>query len=480
MAPKVSFLFAFGILASFLAACTPKATVTPTADQKIISTAVAATFGAAATATHAAIPTLQPALPISPTPKPTIILPTSTPSALPSATVAIPIGSPQRIAYTKNSDVYLWVEGNDPVRLTDMHDVVSLRLSDDGQLIAFKRQNPDDITLQELWVVNTQGIPEPRVLISAADLAELLPPNPDHYILGAGIQDYTWRPNTHIVAYNTLVLHEGSGFGLNHDVRMVNADTLEKTTLFETGGGGLFYFSPDGSQIALSNPESISLVNADGTNLRKDVLTFPDVITYSEYQYHPHPVWDDDSRALGVAIPPHDPLADPLPDTALWSLPADGSAPSLLSQVPAMPFAWPNPVFAPSLEDVIYVTQVEGSTDNQRELHLAHPDDSNDVIYDQGKSLYFLSWSPNSQHFIYEINDGANKGVYLGGLISQPKLVIFDPGEVLEIKWLGSNQLVFPFRDGNEWMLFVQDPNSGALERIDIIPDSSLDFDVLP
>jgi hypothetical protein len=480
MAPKASFLLAFGILVSLLAACTPKATVIPTADQNIISTAVAATLDAAATASHAAIPTIQPALTTIPTSKPTVILPTSTPAALPSPTVAIPTGSPQRITYTKNSDVYLWIDGNDPVRLTDMHDVVSLRLSDDGQLIAFKRQNPDDVTLQELWVVNTQGIPEPRVLISAADLAKLLPPNPDQYILGAGILDYTWRPSTHIVAYNTLILHEGPGLGPNHDVRLVNADTLEKTTLFETGEGGFFYFSPDGNQIALSNPDSISLVNADGTNMQKDVLTFPNVITYSEYQYHPHPVWGDDSRALGVAIPPHDPMADPLPDTTLWSIPADGSAPSLLSQVPAMPFAWPNQTFAPSLEDVIYVAQVEGSTDNQNELHLAQPDGSNDIIYDQDRSLIFLSWSPNSQHFIYEINEGANKGVYLGGLVSQSKLVISDPGMVLEIKWLGSNQLVFPFRDGNEWMLFVQDPTSGMLERIDIIPDSSLDFDVLP
>lgn len=406
--------------------------------------------------------------------------PTSTQNDQPSPTVAIPTGSHQKIAYTKDGDVYLWKSGQDPVRLTELHDVVSLRLSGDGELIAFKRQDPNDVTLQDLRVVNTSGVPDPRILISSADLAALMPPDPQNYILGAGILDFTWRPDTHTVAYNTLILHKGIGFGPRYDLRLVDADTLVKTTLFEAVKAGLFYYSPDGSQIALSSPESISLVNADGTNLRKDVLTYPDVITYSEYQYHPYPTWADDSLSLGVAIPPHDPMADPLPDTALWSIPADGSAPSLLSQVPAMPFTWPNNAFAPDMKHVIYVTQVGDVNANQRELHLAQPDGSHDVIYAQGESLEFLSWSPNSQHFIYQIISGADKGVYLGGLVSQPKLVIFDPRVVSDIKWFGSNRLVFPFQDGTEWLLFIQNPDSGELTRIDSLPDSNPSFDVLP
>ena len=36
---------------------------------------------------------------------------------------------------------------------------------------------------------------------------------------------------------------------------MVNTDTVEKLTIFDFGQGGLFYFSPDGAQVALSTPE---------------------------------------------------------------------------------------------------------------------------------------------------------------------------------------------------------------------------------
>jgi Tol biopolymer transport system component len=308
----------------------------------------------------------------------------------------------------------------------------------------------------------------------------LLPPDHSSSILGYGIDDYAWRPNTHILAYSTLILHEGPGLGPNHDLYLVDADSLQKTTLFKAGEGGLFYFSPDGSQIALSNPESLSLVNADGTDLRKDVLTFPDVITYSEYAYHPHPNWADDSLSLGVAIPPHDPMADPLPPTALWSVPADGSPPVFLTDVPAMPFAWPNNTFAPDMKHIAYVTQVGDPAGNQRELHLALPDGTNDETYTQGESLEFISWSPNSRFFIYRINGGPDVGVYLGGIDIQPRLVIFDPDVVSDIKWFGSSRLVFPFRDGTEWLLFIQDPDTGELNRIDILPDSNPSFDVLP
>ena len=55
--------------------------------------------------------------------------------------------------------------------------------------------------------------------------------------------------------------------------------------------GGLFYFSPDGVQVALVQPDSISMAIADGSGLRERVLVYPRVITYSEYHYYASPVW---------------------------------------------------------------------------------------------------------------------------------------------------------------------------------------------
>jgi hypothetical protein len=480
MAGKPSLMFSIFFLCVAVIACTPQATSSPIPEQNSIETVVAATVQAAITATQRAILTAQPTKTLAPTSLPTQPQPTLLPTTQITPTFQLPPHIELQVAYIKNSDVYLWTDGQAAVRLTDLHDAVSVRISDDGELIAFKRQSPDDVTLQELWVVNTSGVPDPHILVSATELADLVPPDAGSSILGYGVLNFSWRPHTHDLVYNTLILHEGIGSGLNHDLRLVSADTLEKTVLFDTGEGGLFYYSPDGNQIALSNPGSISLVDADGSNLRADVLTFPHVITYSEYEYHPHLIWAADSNSLRVAIPPHDPLAEPLQATGLWFIPTDGSPGTLLGEIQAIPYASPNAAFAPDLDHVIFATPTGNRTSNQRELRIADGDGTNEITYDQGESLEFISWSPDSWHFIYQIHQGDKKGVYMGSLNTQPKLIVFDPNVVQNIKWLGSSRLVFPFQDGNQWLLLIQNPSDGVLTRIDEIPDNNPDFDVLP
>jgi hypothetical protein len=329
-------------------------------------------------------------------------------------------------------------------------------------------------------VVNTLGIPDPRQLVSADDLAALVPPDAGSGILGYGVLNFSWRPKTHVLAYNTVVLHEVPGFGPNHDLRLVDADSLQKTTLFEKSKGGLFYYSPDGSQIALSNPESISLVNADGSNYRPDVLTFPNVITYSEYEYHPHPVWALDSASLGVAIPSHDPLNDPQPVTSLWLIHADGSPSVLLGKILAIPFAWPDQALSPNLEFVGYSSPATGGNANQRDLHVSRPDGSNDAVYASGESLEFTSWSPDSQHFLYAIQSGANEGLFIGGNLNLPVKLASDPHSVRGIRWVDATRFVYLLMKDNQWELHLSNLEAEDLAFIDTIPDASPEFDLIP
>ena len=484
MCNKSSFLLPLIVLFSLsLVACTSKATDLPQTEQNTIATIVVATVEAAFDATQHALSETQRYTEITSTPQPTpseAPINTVIPSIQTSPTPSTPAGHALRVAYTKAGNVYLWIEGSGSVGLTSSHDAVELRISGDGELIVFKRLDPNNYNIQELWVVNTSGMANERVLVSSMDLSELMPSDPSLNISGIGVLDFTWRPNTHEVAYNTLVLHEGPGFGPNHDLRLVNADTLIKTTLIETGQGGLFYYSPDGSQITLSNPESISLVKADGSDPQPNVLTFPDVITYSEYEYHPHPIWASDSSSLRVAIPPHDPLADPMPATRLWLIPVDGSPAVLLGNIQAMPFAWPDNAFSPNLERVIYAAHVGEPSDNQRELRIANPDGSNETIYASGESLIFTSWSPDSQHFIYEINSGANEGVYVGGINDQPVLITPDPHSMSDIHWLDGTRFAYLLSTNNLWVLRISNLNGEDLGIIDTLPDSNPKFDVLP
>lgn len=472
--------FFFFFLTLTLGACSPKATSSPTAEQYGIETAVAATIQAAFTATQRAILTAQTTNTLVPPPPTTQPQPTLLPTPQLSPTFQLPPHIDLQVAYIKNSDVYLWTDGQGSTRLTDFHDAVGVRISDDGELIAFKRQNPDDVTLQELWVVNTRGVPDPYVLISPVELAVLVPPEVSSSILGYGVLNFDWRPKTHELAYNTMILQEGIGEGFSHDLRLVNADSLDKKVLFDKGEGGLFYYSPDGNQIALSYPESISLVNADGSNLRTDVLTYPQVITYSEYQYHPAPIWAPDGSSLRVTIPPHDPLAEPLQPTGLWFIPTDGSTATLLGNILAMPFAWPDNAYAPDLEHVIFVMPVGDRTENQRELRIADGDGKNVITYDQGESIEFIAWSPDSWSFLYQIHQGDNQGLYVGSLNAQPRRMAYYTDGIGDIIWLGTSRLVYPYRDGNQWLLFLQDPGDGTIKHIDEIPDSNPNFDVLP
>ncbi len=483
MAPQSSFRWLSWLFLITLAACTARVQTSPTADQKAIASSVAETIKAAATATQRTIPTSLPKQILSPTPEPTLpepILPLPSPTIAPSPTTSILAPSSMTVAYTKSNDVYMWTPEDGSIRLTDMQDVVSVRLSGDGSLVAFKRQDPNNILSQELWVVNTHGVPNPRLLVTQDDLDKLLPPNPGVNVLGYGILSYTWRPHTHDLAYNTVVLHEGPGFGPNNDLRLVNADTLEKTSLIDTSMGGIFYYSPDGNRIALSKPDHISLIDADGSHLQDNVLTFPKVLTYSEYEYTPHPIWAADSSSLLVAIPPEDPLADPRPDTSLWSVLVDSSPPVLLSRFPAMAFSWPDNAISPNLEQVAYSSPISAPELNQRRLIIANADGTHAQAFDQGESLEFLAWSPDSQNFIYRILSGTKEGLYLGGLAESPIQFFSDPHAVLKIVWLDGIRFVYLVNVTDQWQLHLSDNHAQDLALLDAFTSNSPDFDLVP
>ena len=132
--------------------------------------------------------------------------------------------------------------------------------------------------------------------------------------------------------------------------------------------------------------------------------------TYSEYQYHPSPIWAADSASLRVAIPPEDTLAEPVSPTNLWFIPTDGSPATLLGSIPAVPFDWPDSAFAPDLARVIYVESIGDLGNNQGQLLIASPDGAGNLVLASGGNVHFEGWTPNSARFVYSM--GAE--LYLG------------------------------------------------------------------
>jgi hypothetical protein len=183
---------------------------------------------------------------------------------------------------------------------------------------------------------------------------------------------------------------------------------------------------------------------------------------------------------LRVTIPPHDPLADPPQLTGLWLIPVDGTPATLLGNIDAMAFAWPNNAFAPDLQHVIYVEQIEETNTYHRELHIANADATNDVIYDSDQSMEFTGWSPDSQHFIYAINRDAKKGLYLGRINEQAVLLNPDPETIADIQWIDGSRFAYLVNTGSQWELRISDLAGETQLVVDTITDTTSVIDVKP
>ena len=424
-------------------------------DQDALETVVASTLTAVAGEASAPIET---SVPDVPAPVETVV------PDVPAFTAPRAL----QVAYIKDGNVYIWTEGESSVRLTNTGDAMDVRISDDGQIIAYMRRDPNNDFSYELWAVKTSGPTNTRVLVSYAELEALNAASPYPAENGLRPEFIEWRPGTHQLAYSTLPMFLGPGYAPGEDMRVIDADTLEKTTIFDFDQGGIFYYSPDGNQVALANPDHISIANANGSNLRANVLTFSNVITYSEYGYYPHPYWTADSSALRVAIPPSDPLATPLAPTTLWHIPSDGSPATQLGSISV------GTVFSPDLNRVVYVKSI-GET--AEELHIANADSSEDFVYATGEDVRFWQWTPDSTRFMYAINGGAEIGIYLGQLSGGSTLIANVPTTLDQVHWVDSSRFLYIQPNGVVWELRISDMDGSNHAFIDTFPSSSGSFD---
>jgi hypothetical protein len=430
-------------------------------DQGSIETQVAATFTAIApdqpSATIAATTTESAAS--------TDV--SSTPTEIPENTPQ-PVGL--RVVYVKNGVIYLWEEGQSPTPLTGSGSpIYSLDLSDDGQLIAFTRQVGE--IQAELWVVNIDGSNE-RVLVSEQDF-KFYDPN----ALAVVPYLFSWKPGTRQLAYNTNQVFEGPRPGQYNDLRLIDADTMAQTTLLEPGQGGDFYFSPDGSQIAISTPNSISLVDANGGNLRPAVLEYEPVLTYSEYQYYAQPRWLNDSSGLKVIIPPVDSLSDPRPPSTLWKIPLDGSPAIKTGEIVTMPFFANSTAFSPDLEKIAYLIETGDPPQNIHELHFVNPVGSEDMAYHAERLLNFAGWAQDSLHFA--ITSGENQALQIGQIDAPYNPVADPPTSVFKLIWVDSERYLYIQDPGGEATLYLAGLSNPPF-AIDQVADAYIPFDFMP
>jgi Tol biopolymer transport system component len=360
-----------------------------------------------------------------------------------------------RLAYTAEEQLWVWDEGQEPVALADGADIDQVLLtpdgqtvvfvnqgevgagelwaigasgedlrplagagltgrisdisfSDDGQLLAFSHQVKEGSS--ELWSARLDGS-DARQRASVEDLRAIFDDFPDPQ----GVIPYSvqWIPGTHRLTYDAFPTGDGIFIYVQDQAYQVDADSGQKSVLFPPGEGGALSYSPDGTQLAIITTKGLSLMDLDSGQRREvDVPYF--AVGFGEFYFYPPVVWTPDSSRLLLALPESEEYSQDGPIT-IWSAPADGTQPSPLVNFSG--FA-PSFQFSPDLARVAYWSAPPQS--NDRELHLANVDGSEDVLYVTAVIPEFHAWAPDSRHFVYSYGEGEAVQTALGDLCADP------------------------------------------------------------
>ena len=389
-----------------------------------VATSVAATLTAVVSGGTLAGPEIVPSDAVTPVP--------------PTPTIAPPF---LRIVYIDGGNVMLIEEGAPPVPLTAGGDAETVRIASDGMKIVYTRRLAPGSAV-EMHSLNVDGTGDLAIL-TPATLGGLYP-LPSGTV-AIDVSSFAWVPGTHTVAFNTLAIPEFIGLFKFDDLLTVNADTGATATLLGPGSGGDFSLSPDGSRIVFAQPEAISLIDTDGTDLASAVVPYAPVITYSEYQYYAVPDWAPDSSAAGVVIPSADPLA-PGASRAVWRIAADGSAASHLTDLSG---AFTNRFFSswalsPDLSQILFLR--DAAAPNVSDLVLANADGTGETPVVTGM-ISNPGWSPSGSQFTFSFGDPFD--IRLGTPGGGPVPLAMG----MDIRWINATEFLYLSGSFGSWTL---------------------------
>lgn len=383
---------------------------------------------------------------------------------MPTATAEIVVDQVQTILVADGENIWTYQLGSSPHQLTFDGTVSRAQITSDGKRIAFTRRGESDLRT-ELYIINSDGSGE-MLLLSREKLNGLYPSPAGTE--GFSIDQFAFRPNTYDLFFNTAEVFE-YGYLKTDDLFQINYQSGELTYILPPSTGGDFSFSPDGEKIAIMRPDSISLINADGSNFIPEILTFTPILTYSEFQYYPQPVWSQDSSIIGVALPSDDPLAEDA-FGEVWYLPANGDLPFSAGRLEGDFYftqVFSNPTLSPNLDRVAFTRPSESP--NSRRLFISYADGSEEVLVDIDVRNWH-GWAPDSKHFVFGMDD-------------PPKLILtMDGGEpvaelsAVDLYWINESDYLIVSGEPGDWKVSVGDLD-GSTQLISTLSGDRLNID---
>ena len=364
---------------------------------------------------------------------------------------------PDPAAPTHTGNVYCLGADGTPQVLASGNQPTGPRLSPDGTLIAFQVVTTEGIS--QLWVVSAAG-GDARLLVGQDAL-----PSGDGTTINSP-KSYAWLAGTHTLVFDTRYTPVGGPVGpgeyINSDLWTVNVDTNAVTQVLSAGAAGAFAVAPAGQTVAIARPTGLDLVNADGSNYRQNVITFPDIITYSEYAYKPFIQWGADGTFFNVTIPSPDPMAaDAHAD--FYRVEVDGIVTPLTSQPANIVFGGmiTPPQYAPNGRFAIYsVGQPDGTGEVVHQLEFL----ADGTVADRtmGPTLFLSGgkWSPDSTYFQYAVTPlGAPGQGYVTGTTAESVQTFANGLAALwALEWQDGTTMVFIAKLGaaETWSLYRQ------------------------
>lgn len=363
------------------------------------------------------------------------------------------------IVYIDDGQPWMLRHGETARQLSDVRNLFDVLISDDGARVVMLRRDPSDgPPPAEVLAVNADGSGQTSLLTPATFNALY-----DHEgFLHNDLGSIAFIPGSHDLLLNTRAVPEGPGLIKYDDLLRLDGETGELATLLPPGEGGDFLVSPDGSRVAVVKPDSIGLLDPDGSNSLPDLIPYEPVITYSEFQYYAQPVWSRDGLQLGVAIPSSDILDDD-PRGEIWQVAKDGSDARSRGAF-AGDFYFEQQrggsLLSPTLDHVAFFRR----TGDERIMVLSAIEEPVEQVYDRQVTRW-NGWSPDGRHFIYGTGDpaSAKRGAWGTDPIPMPSGT--------EYRWLSVDAFLYLTGERGDWTLSRGNLGGGTMTLVSPIAE---------
>ncbi len=408
--------------------------------EDFIATSVAATVNAQPGGTAEPAITDSPALPTMESTGSTTE--TSTP-------ITPPVSYPLSVAFVApDKNAYYWNETMaTSIALTTSGDVEDAIVSPDGTQVALTRST--DWVSYTLEVVNSDGT-NLRTLVPPSGFDSL--PRPTDAVASVPNQ-LSWVHGTRLLAMTTRITYDGPGYQTGESLFLIDSDTSSMRVLLSVVSqwGWHYYFSPDGTKIAVAYPEGMDIYDNTGAKLDRPVLVYPFINTASEYAWVASPTWSADSSTLVAVVPPQDPWSTPLADSSVYRVSSDGMTGELMFS--SRMTYWPLQIAAisPDLAKLAFLVPSGASADGLFTLRLANIDGSGMTDYTTGKIYGVPAWSTGNNKFYYHDDDS---GAWIGQVGSSP-VSIPDFNNTPTVTWIDANRFIGASGPEGGWKLLL-------------------------